>query len=122
MNNPTQSAATAVAQLLFDKGIRLQSIHDNGALLLVSDRDLKNKIVSAYRSAFGDDIEVTVNFSQLADAHHNALQLLYDNCFDDMQRGDISEEIDCALWALCMVEDADLRDAEIIRLGRERAA
>lgn len=121
MTVETLNAAKAIAQILFEKGIRLKS-GEAGALLKIEDRQLKNQIVTMYRIAMNDDIEVTVNLRQLPDFFHNAYQLLYSNCFEQIERGHIADDIDFELFALQLQELRDRHDEAVIDRAEVRAA
>lgn len=121
MTIETLNTAKAIAQIIFDQGIRLKS-GEAGALLKVEGRKLKNQIVSLYRIAMNDDVEVTINLRQLPDVFHNTHQLIYNNLFEQIERGHIADDIDYELFSLQMQERRDQRDTAIIDRAESRAA
>ncbi len=111
------TTASVIAAILHSHGVRIDR-DESHVLLTDAARAHKNEIVSAYRELCGGDVEVTLNFSQLYDASHNALQLMYDTAYEDLisYSGDVDDE----LWLL--QNDKESRhDERVIHLAQVKA-
>jgi hypothetical protein len=101
----TQHAAAAIAKMLYDAGIRLDTESD---LLAMSkaDKETRYAIVTKYRELCNQDVQIEIDFRDLPNHHHNVWEWVYETAYEDI-KGRLSDEVDSELWILQCVDRAD---------------
>ena len=88
----------SAASILFDCGVRLKAKDDCGALLEATGIT-RALVVNKYREMAGDDVEVSINLSNLEEQGESMTALVYKSIYEDI---DVyyGDSIDEALWLI----------------------
>jgi hypothetical protein len=86
-----------IAQRLFDARVRLSSIDDRGALLMMPQY-LQSWVAAQWLSELNWDVEIVVSGTEVKTL--GAQQAWINAAFEDIQRSDFADEVDQALWLI----------------------
>lgn len=100
------NTAAVIAQMLFKAGVRLKDSTDLLAMA-EANKETRYAIVTKYRQLCGEDLEVTLNYSELANHEHNFFEWVYETTYEQLKNS-LYADVDGELW---MIQYADKADA-----------